>query len=401
MIEKFHYQTPEGERQFNKEQAEDLLQMLNLEKARILARKYSLEPPEKNVHSAMDITNIIKDGMNWETVMKQINAGGYEGINIPTDALTVEQAYKLKEMLRDTEIKSFHGTLDPYFMGYTEKPNPDLIKHDFKIAEIFDPDEEAPIVYDLAVVDLEVFINFLEQRKTLKEIHQKQRKILEKRGIKSDKDLIEIIVKYVAESRPKDSKRRVLFEIPQSIAVKSPEITEENLKFFVETCHKYFDNDSQWGLTIDVGHILGALPREKGIENVRKMRKEVERIIQLIEKYKDYVKMVHISGTVTAHTMASYKIAERVQVDPEIIKAWSLHQVVDNKFIVEIVKRLRKIKSDDEFVEVSEIRPIHSAAKYLGGVVNIDEKKSKAVHLKQIKLQGDILGYSKYSNKDS
>ena len=34
MPEKFHYQTPEGERPFDKEQVEDLFLMLNLEKAR-------------------------------------------------------------------------------------------------------------------------------------------------------------------------------------------------------------------------------------------------------------------------------------------------------------------------------------------------------------------------------
>jgi len=395
MTERFHYQTPESEKPFDKKREEDLLQMLNLEKARTLARDHSLEHPAENVHSAMDITNILKDGMDQETVIKQIKAGGYEGVNIPTDALkTVEQATELKERLGDTKIKSFHGVLDPYFVGYVEKPNPDLIKHDFEIAKTLDPDEETPINYDLAAGDLKVIDSF-EQGKTLAEIHQEQREILEKKGIKSDKDLIDSIVKYVAESRPKDSKRKVVFETRQSIAVESPEITEENLQFFVETCRKYFDDDSQWGLTVDMGHILGSFPREKGVENVQKMRKEAERTMQVLEKYKNYIKMVHVSGTVTAHTMASYTIAERVQVDPEVIKAWSVHQVVDNKFIVEMVKRLREMKGDDEFVEVSEVRPIHSGAKYLRGTVKFDEEKSKTVHLEQIKLQGDILGYSK------
>ena len=55
MPEKYHYKSPEGEKAFDKENAEDLFLMLNLEKARRLAKEHSLEKPGENIKSSMDI----------------------------------------------------------------------------------------------------------------------------------------------------------------------------------------------------------------------------------------------------------------------------------------------------------------------------------------------------------
>ncbi|MBU1036898.1 hypothetical protein KKF32_02590 [Patescibacteria group bacterium] len=376
MSEKFHYQTAEGEKPFDKEQVEDLFLLLNLEKARTLAKEHSLEKPADNVHSAMDISDIINDEMEWQEIIPIIKEGQFAGVNIPTDGVkNTEQGKQIKRELRkhQLEVISFHGSVDPYFIGLTEKPNRNVIKHDFEIADILDSSQSKPINYDLKSAELPL-VNKFQKGETLEQIHQAQREKLESKGIKSDKEIIESVIKHVAESRPANSKRQVVFETRQSIILESPEITEENLKFFVETCQKYFDDDSQWGLTVDVGHLLGALAREKGIENVKNLREEIEKNLQVLEKYKQYIKMVHVSGTVTAHTLASYKLAEREVLDVEAVKGWSMHQVIDNQFIVEIVKRLREIKGEQDFIEVSEVRPIHSAAKYFGKTVNFDKK---------------------------
>lgn len=397
MPEKFHFQTPEGEKPFDKEQVEDLFLMLNLETARKLAKDYSLEKPAENIHSAIDISNILKDGMSWEEVMPIIQSGKFEGVNIGTDQVkTAEQAEQIKTKLEEyqTKIISFHGSVDPYFIGMSEQPKGELIKHDFEIADTFDPDQSSPINYDLVAAELPD-INEFQRGRTLAEIYRIQRKKLAEKGVHSEKDLIERIVKYVAESRPTGSKRPTVFETRQSIIVESPEITEENLEYFVATCRKYFSNDEQWGLTVDVGHIVGALPREPKIENIGKMREEAERILQVLEKYKQYIKMVHVSGTVTAYTSASYKLAKRSGIDPEAAKALSTHQVIDNQFIVKMVKRIREMMGNQPFVEVSEVRPIHSAAKYFGDTLHFDKDKSLVVHKEQLKLQAEILGYNK------
>lgn len=375
MPEKFHYQTPESEKPFDKEQVEDLFLMLNLEKARKLAKDYSLEKPAENVHSTIDISNILKDVMSWEEVMPIIQSGKFEGVNIGTDQVkTAEQAEQIKTKLEKYQIKtiSFHGGVDPYFIGMSEQPKGELIKHDFEIADIFNPDQSSPINYDLVAAEL-LDINEFQRGRTLAEIYRIQREKLAAKGVHSEKDLVERIVRYVAENRPTGSKRPAVFETRQSIIAESPEITEENLEHFVATCRKYFDSDEQWGLTVDVGHIVGALPREPKIENVSKMQEEAERILRVLEKYKQYIKMVHVSGTVTAHTLASYKLAERAGIDPEAVKAWSMHQVIDNQFIVEMVKRIRGMMGNQPFVEDSEVRPIHSAAKYFGDTLNFDK----------------------------
>lgn len=397
MPEKFHYQTPQGEKPFDKEQVEDLFLMLNLEKARKLAKDHSLEKPAENVHSAIDISNILKDGMSWEEIVPIIQSGKFEGVNIGTDQVkTAEQAEPIRAKLEEyqTKIVSFHGSLDPYFIGMSEQPKGELVKHDFEIADTFNPDQSLPINYDLVAAELPD-INEFQQGRTLAEIYQIQREKLAEKGVHSEKNLVERIVRYIAENRPTGSKRTAVFETRQSIIAGSPEITEENLEHFVATCRKYFDSDEQWGLTVDVGHIVGALPRDPKIENIGKMREEAERILQVLEKYKQYIKMVHVSGTVTAHTSASYKLAERAGIDPEAVKAWSMHQVIDNQFIVEIVKRIREMMGNKPFVEGSEVRPIHSAAKYFGDTLNFDKDKSLAVHKEQLKLQAEILGYSK------
>jgi len=397
MPEKFHYQAPEGEKPFDKEQVEDLFLMLNLEKARKLVKDYSLEKPAENIHSTIDISNILKDGMSWEEIMPIIQSGKFEGVNIGTDQVkTPEQAEQIKAKLEDyqTKVISFHGSLDPYFIGMGEHPKGELIRHDFEIADIFDPDQSLPINYDLVAAELPD-INEFQRGKTLKEIHQIQREKLARKGVYSEKELIERIVRYVAENRPAGNQRPTVFETRQSIIAESPEITEENLEYFVATCRKYFDNDEQWGLTVDVGHIVGALPREPKIENVQKMREETERILQVLEKYKQFIKMVHVSGTVTAHTLASYKLAERAGIDSEAVKAWSMHQVIDNQFIVEMAKRIREMMGNQQFVEDSEVRPIHSAAKYFGETLHFDKDKSLAVHKEQLQLQAEILGYDR------
>lgn len=397
MPEKFHYQTPEGEKPFDKEQIEDLFLMLNLEKARKLAKDYSLEKPTENIHSAIDISDILEDGMSWEEIMPIIQSGKFEGVNIGTDQVkTPEQAEQIRAKIEEykTNIISFHGSVDPYFIGMSKQLKSELVKHDFEIADIFDPDQSLPINYDLIAAELSD-INEFQRGRTLAEIYQTQREKLAEKGVHSEKDLIERIVRYVAENRPSGSRRPAVFETRQSIIAESPEITEENLEHFVATCRKYFDSDEQWGLTVDVGHIVGALPREPKIENVSKMREEAERILQVFEKYKQYVKMVHVSGTVTAHTLASYKLAERDGIDPEAVKAWSMHQVIDNQFIVEMVKRIREMMGNQPFIETSEVRPIHSAAKYFGDTLHFDKDKSSAVHKEQLKLQAEILGYSR------
>ena len=237
-------------------------------------------------------------------------------------------------------------------------------------------------------------INEFQRGRTLAEIYQIQREKLAGKGVHSEKELIERIVRYVAKNRPAGNKRPAVFETRQSIIAESPEITEENLEHFVAVCQKFFDIDEQWGLTVDVGHIIGALPREPKIENIQKMRDEAERILQVLEKYKQYIKMVHVSETVTAHTLASYKLAERAGIDPEAIKAWSMHQVIDNQFIVEMVKRIRGMMGDQSFIENSEVRPIHSAAKYFGDTLHFNKDKSLTVHKEQLQLQAEILGYS-------
>jgi len=395
MTEKFHYQTSNNEtKQFERAKVEDFFQMLNLEKARTLAEKHSLEKPPANVHSSMDISNILKDKMDWQEIMNLIEQGGFRGVNIPIDGVkTTEQAEQLKNEL-DKDVISFHGTIDPYFIGYEQEPNGDIVKHNFEVAEILDPDEKAPINYDLVAADLKT-INTFQQGEKLSQIHEIQKQKLQAKNLESGQQIIESIVKYVAENRPPDTKRPVVFETRQSIIAESPEITEENLKFFIDTCNKYFDDPSQWGLTLDVGHIMGALPREKGIENVKAIKQEIERTLQVLKKYKEYIKMIHISGTVTANTLASYELAQREQLDVEAVKGWSLHQVVDNQFIVEIVKGLREMTQGRDVVEVSEVRPIHSAAKYFGDTLKFDEQQSKDVHKEQMQLQAKILGYMK------
>lgn len=395
MTEKFHYQTSNNEtKQFERAKVEDFFQMLNLEKARTLAQKYSLEKPPANIHSSMDISNVLKDKMDWQEIMSLIKQGGFEGVNIPTDGVkTTEQAEQLKEELSQ-DIISFHGTIDPYFIGYRQEPNGDIIKHDFEVAKILDPDEKAPINYDLVAADLKT-INTFQQGEKLSQIHEIQKQKLQEKNLESGQQIIESIVKYVAKNRPDGSKRPTVFETRQSIIAESPEITEENLKFFVDTCNKYFDDPSEWGLTLDVGHIMGALPREKGVGNVKVIKEEIEKTLQVLDKYKEQIKMIHISGTVTANTLASYELAQRENLDAEAVKGWSLHQVVDNQFIVEMVKRLREITQGRDIVEVSEVRPIHSAAKYFGNILKFNEQQSKDVHKEQIKLQAEILGYTR------
>jgi len=397
MPERFHWQSPEGERQFDKQKVEDLFLALNLEKARVLARDYSLEKPKENVHSAIDISNILKDGMSWEEVVPIIREGNFEGVNIGVDQIkNAEQAEKIKAELEKykTKIISFHGAVDPFFIGMTEKPNADMVKHDFEIAEELDPNGSAPVNYDMIAAELPDINEFQKGRK-LEEIYKIQREKLAEKGIKSDKNLMEQIIKFVAENRPQGTKRPVVFETRQSIIAESPEITKENLEYFVKTCGKYFDNDGQWGLTIDVGHVVGALPREANLDNILKMREEAEKICRVLEKYKQYIKMVHASGTVMAHTLASYKLAERANMDSEAVKGWSMHQAIDNDFIVEMVKKIREIKGSDNFVEVSEVRPIHSAAKYFGDTLHFGKEQSMVVHKEQLKLQAEILGYNK------
>lgn len=397
MPEKFHYQSNKKELPFDKEKVEDLFLMLNLEKARKLAKEHSLEKPEMNIKSAMDITNILGDKMKWEEIMPLIKERGFDGVNISTNKVkTAEQVQEVKNKLKEynLEIVSFHGSVDPYFYNLAEKPDSKFIKHDFEMAKILDPNEKAPINYDLIGADIPTILEFQKGR-TLKEIYQIQRENLVKKGIKSEKDIIESIVKSVAKNRPKDSKCPVVFETRHSIVAESPGITEENLEYFVKLCKKHIGDEKLWGLTIDVGHALGAFPREPNIKNIQKMEKEMKRTLEVLEKYKKYIKMIHVSGTVSAHTLASYKLAERAKIDPEAIKGWSMHQVIDNQFIVDIVKKIREMKKGEDFVEVSESRPIHSATKWFGETLHFDKEQSESVYKEQIKLQADILGYSK------
>lgn len=69
--------------------------------------------------------------------------------------------------------------------------------------------------------------------------------------------------------------------------------------------------------------------------------------------------------------------------------------MIDNQFIVEMVKSIRKIIGDQSLVEVSEVRPIHNAAKNFGETLQFDVKRSMAVHKEQLQLQAEILGYTK------
>ncbi|MFH0828575.1 MAG: hypothetical protein V1907_00110 [Candidatus Kerfeldbacteria bacterium] len=397
MPERFHYQTPDGEKPFDKNQVEDLFLMLNLEKARKLAKDHSLKKPPENIHSVVDISDILKDGMEWEEIVPVIQAGGFEGVNIGTDQIdTVEHAEQVRARLEASHTKaiSFHGSLDPYFIGTSEHPNGALVRHDFEIADAVDQERSSPINYDLVAAELPD-INEFQRGRTLADIHQKQRGKLAEKGVHSEKELIERIIRYVAENRPAGNTRPAMFETRQSIIMESPDITEENLEHVVTTCRKYFDDDEQWGLTVDVGHIVGALPRDPNVKNVSRMREEAERILKVLEKYKQHIKMVHVSGTVTAHTSASYTLAEREGIDPEAVKAWSMHQVIDNQFIVEMVERIRDIMGDRQFIEDSEVRPIDSAAKYFGDTLHFDKDTSRAVHKEQLQLQAEILGYNK------
>lgn len=397
MPEKFHYQSNKKEIPFNKEKVEDLFLMLNLEKARKLAREHSLEKPEKNVKSAMDITNILGDKMEWGEVISLIKEGKFDGVNIPIDKVkTPKQAQEVSSKLKkhNSKIVSFHGSVDPYFYNWAEKPSSKFVKHDFEMAKILDSNEKTLMNYDLIGADMDTIAEFQKGR-SLEEIHRIQRESLAKKEIKSEKNIIESVVSYVGKNRPKDSRRPVVFETRHSIVAESPEATEENLKYFVKTCKKYIGDEKLWGLTVDVGHVLGAFPREPNIENIQKMEKEMEKILKVLEKYKKYIKMIHVSGTVTAHTLASYKLAERANIDPEAIKGWSMHQAIDNQFIVDMVKRIREMKKGEDFVEVSESRPIHSAVKWFGKTLDFDKQQSESVHKEQIKLQTDILGYSK------
>lgn len=396
-MEKFHYGHEEEITAFDENNTEDSFQMLNLEKSRTLAERHSLEKPGENIRSAMDISAILKDGMDWKEIMDLIERGGFDGVNIGTDQLeSVADARNLKERLekQNSEVYSFHGSLDPYFIGLAEEPNGEIINHDFEIADALDESDWVPINYDLVGADLPS-INEFQEGVVLSEIHEKQRKALSEKGIETEKDLIDSVVKFVAENRPEGARRPAVFETRQSIIAESPEITEENLQHIVDTCRKHFKDDHEWGITIDVGHIMGALPREKGIENITAMKEEIERTMGVLEKYAKHIKMVHASGTVTSHTSASYKLAEREGMDVEAVKAWSMHQAIDNEFIVEMVKRIREMKGSDPFIETSEVRPIHSAAKTFGKTLNFNKEKSEEVYREQVVLQGEILGYNK------
>ncbi len=397
MPERFHYHTPDGEKPFHKERVEDLFLMLNLEKARALAQDHSLEKPTENVHAAVDISGILEDGMEWEEIIPVIQSGGFEGVNVGTGQIdTVEHAEQVRATLEKYHIKaiSFHGSLDPYFIGMSGQPNGELVRHDFEIADALDPDRSSPVNYDLVAAELPDIDEF-QRGRTLAEIHQTQRAKLAEKGVRSEKDLTERIARYVADNRPKGTDRPAVFETRQSIITESPEITEDNLNHLVKVCRQCFDSDEQWGLTVDVGHIVGALPREPSVENVSRMREEAERILRVLKKYKQHIKMVHVSGTVTAHTMASYKLAEREGVDPEAVKAWSMHQAIDNQFIVEMVQRIRDMMGDRRYIEDSEVRPIHSVAKNFGDTLHPDKDQSSAVHKEQLQLQAEILGYRK------
>lgn len=398
MPEKFYYQTMEGEKPFDKKHVEDLFLMLNLEKARKLAKDYSLEKPKENIHSAIDISNILKDGMSWEEIMPIIQSGKFDGVNVGTDQIkTREQAEQIKIKIEENqaEVVSFHGSTDPFFYGITESPSGELVKHDFEIADILNPDQSLPINYDLVFAEVADVFRF-QQGERLLEIHRVQREKLAKKGVHSERDIIERIVKFIAQNRPDNSKRPTVFEISQPDIAENPKITVENLEYFIATCRKYFKNDEQWGLTIDVGHTIGTLPRESEFENTNKMREEVTRILQVLKKYKRYIKMIHVSGDVTPHTLATYKLSKKAEIDSDAVKAMGgLHQVIDNHFIVEMVKKIREIMDNQQYVENSEVRPIHSAAKNFGDTLHFDKKQSLEVHKEQLQLQAEILGYTK------
>ena len=313
MINRVDNQSPEGEKTSSKKQVEDTLLKLNLEKAWKLARDYSLEKPTRSVHSAADISNILKNGMIWDEMMPVIKSGKFEGVNISTDQIkNLKQAEKVEADLEKYQAKviSFHGSVDPYFYGMTEELDGEIIKHDFAVADVIDPDQLAPVNYDLIAAEVLDIFRF-QQGEKLSEIHRLQREKLARKGINSEKDIIEKVIHYVAQNRPSNSKRLALFELRQPDVAENPKISEENMEYLLKVCRENFANDDQWGITIDVGHTVGVLPRETKVETVQKMKVEAGKILQTLEKYKRYIKMIHISGDVTPHSLITKKLSER------------------------------------------------------------------------------------------
>lgn len=397
MIEKLTYPLKQ-ESSHKQESVEEQFIRLNLTKARGLAEKHSLEKPTQNIKSAIDITNILKDGMSWQEVIPLIKQGKFSGINIAADQVkSNEQAQKVNDRLSDldTKVISFHGVADPYFIGLAEQPDGNLIKKDFEIAKVLDPGESSPINYDLLSADLPE-INKFQEGQDLAEVHKMQRKKLAQKGIESEKDIIKQVVKHIAENRPKNSKRPVVFEMYMSYIAETVTATDENFEYLIKTAQKYFKKDEEWGVTIDVGHLLNHLIMNLGAEGAKEVKSKIDEIFKTLEKYKGHIKMVHASGTVSANLFqASKTLAQTKEMDQEAIRAWSMHQVIDNRLIVQMVDRLRKIKSSQPYIETSEVRPIHSATKYFGPTLNFNKEASIAAHKEQIKLQAAILGYNK------
>ncbi|HMP67673.1 MAG TPA: hypothetical protein PKA60_02915 [Candidatus Paceibacterota bacterium] len=374
---------------------ENRLEESVMKRARLLVEKYSLDKPNENVTSALDLVTVLRGEQDFDEIKRLIEGGGFDGVNICLDQIpNDEELEKVKSKLEEHNIKitSFHGSLDHFFVGFGEKPDPAIIVRDFEMAKQLDPGQDIPINYDLVSADMRI-LGLFQSGETSSVIEETQEKTLNRLGLGSDEELIDRTIEFVGKSKPKDSKRVVVFETRQTALARSPKITDENLKRIVDKAGEFF-GDNEWGVTIDLGHSVANLPDEWSVNNAVIANEEARKISDLLEKYEKYIRMIHVCGDSMSHSVASRLLAKRNDVDLDVVKKLGKHGVIDNKIILDLLAKFRSVKTG-KFVEVSEIVPQHFMKRYFGDLLKFDEKKSLENYKEQVELQAKMLGYGR------
>lgn len=359
----------------------------------ILRERYKLEKPPSSVISTCTVSEAIEKG--WlEDVFERVKRGKFSGVNLKPGKFSPERVREIKGLLDqfDIRVRSFNGTT--HLMGEKQA---DLTLRDLEIARILDPNESAPICYDIGVADLEILRSVLEGT-PYEEVKKKQREKMKKLGFNSEGEIAEYFVREISRAKKmSQSKRPVYFEVPGLLMMSLSE-NSSDLETLVRIAQKYSQDLGEWGIAIDLAHVFANLGPIT-LDRLGEIKEKLTAVIENIKKFSQYIKMIHISGPIFPYSGLARPLAAEKGISPSSVETREAHQAVDNQLMLEMVKRIRDIFGNKTLHEVSEIHPINEITIF-DEILKFDPTKVRELYLDNIAQQGELMGYGKIDEQE-
>lgn len=350
--------------------------------------QYSLEKPPHNVSACVDISYaLVAFPDQIYQVLDTVKISGYTGVSLGCGHLKglcaksgSEAISTLKTKIEEKGllVSAFHGGFDY---------SPEGLEQDLKLALVFDPTDSTPINYEVSILNFGQLATDIKSGKDLASVRQGQ---VDAVGIQSVEESVDLVARRIFAARQiTGSNRKVLFEVP------SPPFTpfgriEDRWKI-MGTLIKVLGDSTDWGITVDIGHVLGSQAQLKG--TTKSVGETLGRLtLDLVNTFPDRLHSVHVVSSLTTNASGftnSFAVATNVSSD--VISAIDYHGAPDSLSYLLLLNEIRKIveQAGNNVTEVAEPGPFRSD---LAGFGLVEPDELLKTYLEDIAIQAKLTG---------